>query len=339
MNYAYHLVPTPLPAWIEYDGMQWDTQYQTQAQLAAQGWLQLYYEPPGELLGYADPVEEAREGQPVAVAYAMGTEAQRDKAKADATRSDYRAQIDAQRRASDQAQIDLRFDPGLTGVVDEANARASAKLRELGATTDADLGAFNPSLASAAVSAVALAQSLATQERAFLERTVGLAQGEIDEVLDSISAHEAVVAAGDPNAQVYAPPPVCRRHVGVAEEGYGDLELRRVQSGGWWWLEAALTTKRDLSGGQYWLAFYTAAANDTANDPFGYLTTAQLTSLGDGRYVADKAAINLPATDTSQGYKVTLCYGHLSNEQFDRCAFDPGELYNTWRVRWAGKAS
>lgn len=69
MLYAYHLMPMALPAWLEFDNQTWDTDYLTPEQLASQGWLPLLYDPPGALLGYADPVQVGQ----AAIAYALAT--------------------------------------------------------------------------------------------------------------------------------------------------------------------------------------------------------------------------------------------------------------------------
>ena len=77
MDYAHNLIPSQLPPWLDFDGRSWDTHYLSEEQLAAQGWLPLIYDPEGAPLGYADPVAETRDGQQVAVAYALGTEEER----------------------------------------------------------------------------------------------------------------------------------------------------------------------------------------------------------------------------------------------------------------------
>jgi hypothetical protein len=77
MMYAFNLVPASLPSWLELDGVLYEPPALTPEQLAAQGWLPLIYEPEDAPLGYADPVAETREGQQVAVAYALGTPEER----------------------------------------------------------------------------------------------------------------------------------------------------------------------------------------------------------------------------------------------------------------------
>jgi hypothetical protein len=87
MNYTRNLIPAPLPAWLDFDGRSWDTHYLSDGQLAAQGWLPLIYDPEGAPLGYADPVAETRDGRQVTVAYALGTEEERETATRNATNS------------------------------------------------------------------------------------------------------------------------------------------------------------------------------------------------------------------------------------------------------------
>jgi hypothetical protein len=78
MNYAHNLISASLPAWLDFDGLTWDTHYLSDEQLATQGWLPLIYDPEGALLGYAAPVAETRDGRQVAVAYALGTPEERE---------------------------------------------------------------------------------------------------------------------------------------------------------------------------------------------------------------------------------------------------------------------
>jgi hypothetical protein len=85
MNYTYDLIPTPLPTWIELNGVLYQPQALTDAQLASLGWLPLIYDPEGAPLGYADPVEETRDGRQVAVAYALGTPEEREMATRNTT--------------------------------------------------------------------------------------------------------------------------------------------------------------------------------------------------------------------------------------------------------------
>ena len=87
MHYTLDLIPSPLPAWLDFDGRSWDTHYLSDEQLAAQGWLPLIYDPENAPLGYADPVAETRDGRHVAVAYALGTEEERATATRNATNS------------------------------------------------------------------------------------------------------------------------------------------------------------------------------------------------------------------------------------------------------------
>jgi hypothetical protein len=87
MHYTHNLIPSALPAWLDFDGRTWDTHYLSDDQLADQDWLPLIYDPEGAPLGYADPVAETRDGRQVAVAYALGTEDERETATRNATNS------------------------------------------------------------------------------------------------------------------------------------------------------------------------------------------------------------------------------------------------------------
>jgi hypothetical protein len=82
MDYTHNLIITPLPAWVEISGVLYQPEALTADQLSEQGWLSLIYDPEGEPLGYAAPVAETRAGVLVAVAYALGTVAERLAAKA-----------------------------------------------------------------------------------------------------------------------------------------------------------------------------------------------------------------------------------------------------------------
>jgi hypothetical protein len=129
MNYTYNLVPTPLPAWLEFDGQLWDTQYLTQDQLAAQGWLPLIYDPEGAPLGYADPVEENRDGYQVAVAYALGTEQERTDAALAAIRTQAHYLRRARRTEAELAGFNFSghpLDSDRDSILRIANAAASA---------------------------------------------------------------------------------------------------------------------------------------------------------------------------------------------------------------------
>lgn len=97
MTYAFGLTQTSLPSWIDFDGRTWATQYLTQDQLAAQGWLPLIQDPEGAFLGYADPVQETRDGQQVAVAYALATPEQETAHRLAAAQTDAYADLAAER--------------------------------------------------------------------------------------------------------------------------------------------------------------------------------------------------------------------------------------------------
>jgi hypothetical protein len=75
--YTFNLIPSLLPQWVEYQGAWHQSDSLTPAQLASIGWLPLIQDTDDAPFRYADPVQETREGVPVAVQYANGTEAER----------------------------------------------------------------------------------------------------------------------------------------------------------------------------------------------------------------------------------------------------------------------
>jgi hypothetical protein len=146
MKYAYQLQPADLPAWLDFDGMTWATAYLTPEQLASQGWLPLVYDPEGALLGYAtDPcVEETRNGQQVAVAYALATSEEEAAEAAEQLRAALSAEIDAQ--IPEVSATQRAIDPLVTADVLRFASAASDKHIELDGTVDAELEQFDPAL-------------------------------------------------------------------------------------------------------------------------------------------------------------------------------------------------
>lgn len=298
--------------------------------LAAQGdWDQLVlygiYEErimPGDApLGYGDPVVEVDGSRTYAARYPVGTEEERIAAH----RKQLEQQIEVHRTAADQMKIDLNRDPGLTVLMDEANASAEQKLIELDGAVDLD--AFDPAFDPREIGAVATARSLVVQETA-LSSDPGLTQAEKDDLSASAAAHQAVVDAGDDTAAVPPVPFSVRRLVGTAGEDYGVLIARRTFSGGWWWLTFELQTERELDVSEYWIALYLEDGT--------YLVTPQLTQVLEGVYEADTAAVNRPETDTGTAYSFTLCRGHITEEQFARVVLNAGVESQRYRVRWGG---
>lgn len=332
MAYAHNLYPAQLPSFIEFNGRSWDTSLLSAAQLAAQGWLSIVYDPADAILGYADSpcVEEQRDGGPVAVAYAIATPAEEAAALAAQSRQQFSSAIDEQRVASEQSQVDLSRDPGLQVLIDEANASAEAKLTELELTADEDLAAFDPTLDVESVGAVATAQSLVRQESRALVEDASLDADDRAEIELAIEAHQAVIDAGDDAAEVVAVPLSVRDAIGVTGEDYGVMIARRVNDAGWWWLTFELRTERELTPGDYWIAVY--------DDAGTYLTTPQLTETEPGVYVADQVAVNLPSADTTPVYEFTLCFQHIDNEQFKRKRILGGQEFVRYRARWGGNA-
>lgn len=78
MMHTLNLIPTPLPQWLDYDGQTCATEFMPPEALAALGWLPLIRDTEDAPLGYADPVQEVRDGQAVAVQYALGTLEERE---------------------------------------------------------------------------------------------------------------------------------------------------------------------------------------------------------------------------------------------------------------------
>lgn len=71
--YAYNLDLATPPQFVVHGATLADWKSLSDEQRAEIGWLPLIYDPDGALLGYADPVKETRDGQQVAVAYALAT--------------------------------------------------------------------------------------------------------------------------------------------------------------------------------------------------------------------------------------------------------------------------
>lgn len=142
--YTYNLIPTTPPTWVNIEGVLHEFASLDDRTLAAVGWLPLIYDPPDAPLGYADPVQETREGQEVAVAYALGTPEEREKAKAQNMRDDLTAQINAQVpqiTATQQA-----IDPLASADVLRYASAATDRQLALQETPDAGLGEFDPTI-------------------------------------------------------------------------------------------------------------------------------------------------------------------------------------------------
>jgi hypothetical protein len=75
--YTHDLVPASPPSALRVGDYDVDFASLTDAQLAAVGWLSLIRDTDDAPLGYADPVLETRDGQQVAVQYALGTPEER----------------------------------------------------------------------------------------------------------------------------------------------------------------------------------------------------------------------------------------------------------------------
>lgn len=320
------------------DSQAWATQGRW-SELEAESIYEEWTSPDPAPLGYDEPIVELHDGRNKAARHPAGTQQERDAA----TRQYLEDEIENQRTASNQLQIDLADDPGLKVVMDESNAAAEVKLAELMQTEDSALGTFDSLIGIEQVGALATARSLINQEMAQLSNPA-LSAAEVTELETAMAVHQAVIAAGDDAAVVPAAPKSVRRYVGVTAEGYGILIARRVFNNPWWQLEFELRPKRErvrveFPADQYWIAVYSDTAPDDGNDTTtGYLTTAQLTETQPGIYVANAAAVNLSSANTSTGYKITLCHMHLNNPQFSKVTFPPDVLWARYRARWGGDA-
>lgn len=256
-----------------------------------------------------------------------GTQEERDAATVAQTRSSLESDLEDQRVQSNQREVDLLRDPGIAVLMDEANACAEAKLIELDGTADEDLTDFDLTFDPLAVGSIATARSLVTQETA-LTSDPGLTQGELDDLSAAITAHQAVIDAGDDQAAVAPAPFSLRRLIGTPGEDYGVLIAKRLFIGGWWQLAFELRTERELDVSEYWIALYQGDGT--------YLTTPRLTKVADGVYEAGPAAVNIQSSDTSTEYAFTVCRGHITEEQFAKVTLPSGVEAKRYRVRWGG---
>lgn len=253
-------------------------------------------------------------------------------------RSSIESQIEAQRLNADRSQIDVRMDPGLIGLLDEANAESDRQRTLLGNTDDAGLDAFDPTFDPRAANAIQVASSLSQQERAILAAANPFSEQQRSDLAAAATQHEAIVDAGDPAATVPEVPSFARRMVGVMGEEYGWLTARRIFVNPWYWLEVEFELDRNIDASEYFLAVYDESAPDDRDDTTaGYLSTAQFIATGENKLLASKEAINLQrAFDFI--YKITIAKGHLSQPQFDRITFEGNLLFDEFRVRWGGLA-
>lgn len=248
--------------------------------------------------------------------------------------------IDSQRRAMDRPQIDVQEDPGLSGLMDEANISAADRRSALGRTDDADLDTFDSALNPLVANSIQLAASLSRQERSILASANPFTEQQRSDLSAAATQHEAIVDAGDPAAAVPEVPSFARRLIGVIGEDYGTILANRPYSAGWYWLELELRTKRELDTTEYWFSIYDGTAPDDRDDSSGsttgYLTAARMTETAPGVYTLDRAAINLPRSTPDEIFKFVLCRGHISFPQFDKLTLAAGDLFGEYRARWHG---
>lgn len=246
--------------------------------------------------------------------------------------------IESQRWNAGRPQIDIRADPGLAGLLDEANAEASRQHLLLGNTADIDLDAFDPTFDPRAANAIQVASSLSHQERALLAAANPFTEQQRSDLAAAAAQHEAVVDAGDPNVAVPEVPSFARRMVGVMGEEYGRLTARRIFVNPWYWLEVEFELDRNIDASEYFLAVYDSSAPDDRDDTTaGYLSTAQFIATDPNKLLASKEAINLQRAFDFV-YKIVICKGHLNFPQFDRITFEANLLFDDFRVRWGGLA-
>ena len=265
-------------------------------------------EPGTAWLGYEKAVIQANpepsDNDPVAAVYLSGTAAERSAAQ----RESLRGQITLNRTSADVSNIDLREDSGREVLMDEANSQSETRLNELAATADADLDAFDPTLDPLQIGSIATASSLYKQTERVLATDPTLDAQQVQDLEALKPQYAAIVTNGDDAANVPVPTDNVRLKLGVVAEGYGTIQCRRFDGlDGWWWLEFEVRTDRELSVAEYWIAVYSEGT---------YLTTPQLTDMGNNVYVAGKLAVNLPHTPPKQ-YEFSLCHQHISNQQFD----------------------
>ena len=257
---------------------------------------------------------------------------------ADQIRQNHEREIEIQRHSSEIPNIDLRRDPGLIAVMDELNAAADRAIDSLDLTPDIDLETFDPTLDPQSADSVELSASLAAQGRHLLDSPTPMTPDQRLTLQTVITEWQSVIDQQDMYAIVAEVPSFARRAIGVIAEDYGYARARRFFESGWWWFEIEMQIERELEAGStYFIAIYDISAPDDRDDTTSaYRTTAQLTDMGNGRFLADKNAINLPKPNTSEGYKFTLCKNHISAPQFDRVSFPPDELARRYRFRWGG---
>lgn len=102
ISFAYNLVPQLTPMMLRIGEFDYAFESLSPEQLASIGWLPLIHDTDDAPLGYADPVQETRDGHLVAVQYALGTPEERAIAMA-ATRWAAQAAIRKQQAATRMA--------------------------------------------------------------------------------------------------------------------------------------------------------------------------------------------------------------------------------------------
>lgn len=241
----------------------------------------------------------------------------------------YKASIEEQRLSANVFEIDLAVDPARAGLMEEANSQANKKLIELDEleAEGGDLHSFNTTLDPQDIGAVDASRSLLIQANDVLVRFPELPTDEVDSLNDLKNDCTLVIQAGDQEADLPVVATNNRRYIGVAGEGYGFIRAKRQESGGFHYIQWALKVDRELTPGDYWIAYY---SNDT------YLATAQLTLAENGLY---ETPLSHPQNNANTPYEYTLCYQHVSQEQFKRIELDSNRKVKNTPIRWGGNTS
>ena len=233
-------------------------------------------------------------------------------------------------QSNDEPQVSTRADPGRVVIMDEAVAIAEREQGRLDLTQDADLQALVLNLDPTTIGSIATATTLFSQTERVLREDPTLTQQERTDLEAVQVEYQAIATGTDDAVDVPAVPDASRRKIGVTGEGYGTIRVRRFEDGGWWWLEFLLNPNRELRVGDYWIALY--------NEGGTYLSTPQLTDLGNGRYMADKNAVQNAQSTDQVGFQYTLCFQHITAPQFSNITIAPGVHSQISRVRWNGNA-
>lgn len=248
----------------------------------------------------------------------------------------HEADIEAQRISADQRKIDVERDPGLVAPMASANAKAESERDRLYGTAEEDLKDFVPDVASAPVPVMLFATTAEPQVRTIAEdpATPVADKPSITTLADELAAY---IAAGDEGEPLPAIIPSVRNRVGIPDEGSARLSVRWEFIDPWWHMSLELRISRPREEGEtYFLPIYNDTADpDPGDTTTGYLHMPALTDMGEGRYVADRQAVNLQSADLTTTYYVGFAVGHISNQEANKLLVNgDGESYREYPVRW-----